>query len=104
MIVWNADGKEWGRLPHPPGDITEIDGFDANEWHTYGFEWTEKEINFYVDEKVTKVADYPVDKFEHDMINVWLTAISANWCTPNAQDSRAEYDYFRYYTKKDLNK
>lgn len=101
VIVWQEDGSEWGRLPKPPGDITEIDGFDANEWHTYGFKWDENEILFYVDGEVQQVADYPTDKFEHDMVNVWLTAISANWCKAGAQDSRAEYDYFRFYSKKE---
>lgn len=99
VIVWKEDGSEWGRLPKPPEDITEIVGFNATEWHTYGFEWNEKQIIFNVDGKVTQVAEYPAAEFEHDLINVWLTAISANWCQPGAQDSRAEYDYFRFFKK-----
>jgi len=101
VIVWKENGKEWGRLPEPPGDITEIPGFDANKWHTYGFKWDEKEILFYVDGEIQQIAIYPADKFEHDMVNVWLTAISANWCKAGAQDSRAEYDYFRYFKPKE---
>lgn len=100
VIVWQEDGQEWGRLPKPPADITEIPGFNANAWHTYGFAWNEEVINFYVDGEITQIADYPAEKFTHDMLNVWLTAISANWCKSGAQDSRAEYDYFRFYTKK----
>lgn len=99
VIVWNEDGKEWGRLPKPPSDVTEIEGFNANEWHTYSFEWTEERINFFVDGELTQVAEYPSNKFVHDHINVWLTAMSANWCKPGAQDSQALYDYFRFFKK-----
>ena len=45
-----------------------------------------------------KIANYPANMFEHDMLNVWITAISAEWCLSGAQDSRAEYDYFRFYS------
>ena len=100
VIVWKENGKEWGRLPKPPGDITAIEGFDAGEWHTYGFEWDPARVTFYVDGAVTQVAEYPAETFEHDWINVWLTAISANWNVAGAEDSRAEYDYFRFYKRR----
>ena len=100
VIVWDENGKEWGRLPKPPNDITKIKAFNTNEWHTYGFKWTPENIEYYVDGKRTKVSDYPVERFVHDEINVWITAISAQWCKAGAQDSRAEYDYFRFYSKK----
>ncbi len=99
VIVWNEEGKEWGRLPKPPADVTRMENFDAGQWHVYGFEWTEKVINFYVDGKITKVAEYPVGKFVHDDLNVWLTAIAANWTGKDQEKSKAEYDYFRFYSK-----
>ena len=46
IIVWQEDGNEWGRLPEPPSDITEIENFDALKWHTYGFEWNEEVVRF----------------------------------------------------------
>jgi len=102
VIIWDENGKEWGRLPKPPTDLIKNKNFDAGKWHVYGFEWTEKEIRFFVDGKVTKIADYPADKFVHDELNVWLTAIAANWNRPDQEKSQAQYDYFRFYLKKKL--
>lgn len=99
VIVWDENGKEWGRLPQPPADLTVPKNFDPYAWHVYGFEWTEREIRFYVDGALTQIADYPADRFTHDEINVWLTAIAANWNREDQEPSRARYDYFRFYKK-----
>ncbi|MET2985607.1 glycoside hydrolase family 16 protein [Aureibaculum conchae] len=99
VIVWDETGKEWGRLPTPPTDVTSLQNFDASKWHTYAFEWDEKEIKFYVDDKLQKVAHYPANKFVHDKINIWLTAIAANWNDDDQEKSMAQYDYFRFYEK-----
>jgi beta-glucanase (GH16 family) len=63
--------------------------------------WTEKEIRFFVDGELTRTAEYPEDQFTHDQVNVWLTAISANWNRPDQEKSQAQYDYFRFYKKSD---
>ena len=85
-------------MPKPPADRTLIPGFDASEWRLYAFEWTPEKVNFYVDRQITQIADYPADKHPHDEVNVWLTAISANWNHQGDQiPSKTEYDYFRYY-------
>ncbi len=102
VIVWNEKGKEWGRLPKPPTDVEDRgDDFDPAEWHTYGFEWTPKVVRFFVDGDLTKVAEYPAEKHVHDEINLWLTAISANWNSPKQTPSRAQYDYLRCYKVKE---
>lgn len=98
IIVWDENGEEWGRLPKPPSDRFMKKDFNASEWHTYGFEWTEAVVNFYVDGQLTKVANYPKDQFVHDDINVWLTAIAANWTGKDQENSIAVYDYFKFYT------
>lgn len=99
VIIWQADGKEYGRVQKTPADITAIPGFDAGIWHTYGFEWNERTVTFYVDGKITHVAEYPVTQFEHDKINIWITAMAANWTGKDQENSTAEYDYVRYYSK-----
>lgn len=97
VLVWNDQGQITHRLPssditfNPPG--TEFD------WHTYGFEWTPQEVRFYVDDVLTKTAVYPADQFEHDQINLWLTAISTNAESSDQELSEARYDYFRFYEK-----
>ena len=100
IIVWKADGKEWGRLPKPPSDETDMgDDFRPEQWHTYAYEWTPEHVKFYVDGELKHTAIYPADRFEHDMVNLWLTAISANWNTANQEPSVARYDYIRAYRR-----
>jgi beta-glucanase (GH16 family) len=99
VIIWKPDGKEFGRVPKTPADIIAIPDFNANEWHTYGFEWTDKAVTFYVDGKITHVAEYPATQFEHDNLNIWITAMAANWTGKDQENSSAEYDYVRFYTK-----
>ena len=99
VIIWNEKGKETGRRPKPPTDITAIKDFNSNDWHTYGFEWNKDSITFYVDRNVTKIAQYPATEFEHDSINVWLTAIAANWNADDQEKSEAQYEYFKFYKK-----
>ena len=101
VIVWAPSGREVGRLPKPPADITALKDFDAGVWHKYAFCWTPQRVEFFVDGQPTCVAEYPESDFEHDAVNVWLTAISANWNTPDATPSRAEYDYLRVYAPRE---
>ncbi len=100
VIVWDETGKEWGRLPKPPTDVVHMENFDAGEWHVYGFKWDEKQIRWYIDGELTKTANYPAEEFVHDEINVWLTAIAANWNGKDQEKSQAQYDYFRFYKRK----
>lgn len=106
VIVWTDKGKTWGRLPTPPADLTigkELDeNFNATDWHTYAIEWTPEYVQFYVDGKKTSLAKYPAsdEKFVHDNINVWLTAMGASWTGKVREKSLARYDYFRFYEKK----
>ncbi len=100
IIVWDENGKEAGRLPKPPADKVHPENFNPHEWNTYAFLWTEKEVKFYVNGKLSHIADYPVDQYTHDEINIWLTAISANWNKKGQEESLAVYDYFRFYKKK----
>ena len=51
-------------------------GFDGTaDFHTYGFEYTEKQVKYYLDGDLRCVFDYPLSEGEHDEINLWLTAI-----------------------------
>lgn len=97
VIAWDESGTDWRRLPIPPRNRTVIPNFDAGEWHTYAFEWRPEQVRFYVDGFITHAVDFPASQHRHDEINVWLTAISANWNHQDPIPSKAEYDYFRYY-------
>jgi beta-glucanase (GH16 family) len=51
-------------------------GVDATtDFHTYGFEYTEQKVKYYLDGDLRCVFDYPPADGEHDEINLWLTAI-----------------------------
>ena len=98
VIIWEPYGKEAGRRPKRPTDrFTLPEGFKPYEWHTYGYEWSAEQCRFYIDGQLTKVGNYPADEYEHDELNLWLTAISANWNVKGAEKSVAEYDYVRFF-------
>ena len=105
IIIWKPDGKEFGRRPRPPADHVKPgqgpdgESFDASAWNTYAFEWTREGVQFFVNGRKTVFGSYPAEEFEHDRINVWLTAIAAEWCDKDPEQSMAEYDYFRFYRK-----
>ena len=100
VLPWNAEGRITAKLPS--NDVTTIPSSTINDWHTYGFEWTPDEVRFYVDDVLTKVAVYPASVYEHDEINVWLTAISTNGQSSDQERSEARYDYFRFYKPGDI--
>lgn len=50
--------------------------FDATKgFHTYGFEWTEKSVRYFLDGDLRCALDYLPSDGEHDQLNIWLTAI-----------------------------
>lgn len=106
IIIWKPGNKKKApRSPKPPADhvtpgATDGRKFEASEWNTYGFEWTEQGVQFFVNGEKTVFGPYPPSENEHDRINVWLTAIAANWCDKHPEKSMAEYDYFRFYSKE----
>ncbi len=47
----------------------------AGAYHTYGLEWTEQEITYYLDGFKICSQPYPPTQYRHDPLNIWLTAI-----------------------------
>jgi beta-glucanase (GH16 family) len=81
-------------------------GFDMSAaFHTYGFEWTENQVKYYVDGALKFTASYsPTCCTKHDYINAWLSAIAINLNnSPGVDESKlpgtVQWDYFRYYAK-----
>ncbi|MCU1238634.1 MAG: yicI [Candidatus Solibacter sp.] len=75
LIKWVGPGQSKS-LTCTPGVYQAPLTFDATaDFHTYGFEWTEKNIRYFLDGKLRCVLDYPPSEGEHDAINFWLTAI-----------------------------
>jgi hypothetical protein len=44
-------------------------------YHTYGLEWTEQQVAYYLDGSRICSQDYPSTQYIHDPLNIWLTAI-----------------------------
>lgn len=72
MLDWSG-GKSVASIRcnahYKPGWST-ADGF-----HRYGLEWTEQEIQYYLDGSRICRQPYPPTQYTHDAVNVWLTAI-----------------------------
>jgi len=75
LIIWK-DPKTNRTKTCTPGVYRNPMGFDATTgFHTYSFEWTEKNIRFFLDGDLRCVLDYTTAEGEHDALNFWLTAI-----------------------------
>lgn len=92
---WKADGTKTTR-----GSAYDV-GFDSSAaFHTYGFEWAETQVKFYVDGVLEFTASYsPFCCTQHDYINVWLTSIAVDLAgiDDSALPGQVQFDYFRYY-------
>ncbi|NIK61597.1 family 16 glycosylhydrolase [Kribbella shirazensis] len=84
------------------------DTFDTSAaFHTYGFEWREDSVRFYVDgvlvERQGVPVTYPADSYLHNFLNVWLTAIAYPPAAPDVDESalpgKVQFDYFRFYQR-----
>lgn len=88
LIKWQGPGKSTS-LSCTPGVYRGPLGFDASaDFHNYGFEWTPKDVRFYLDGDLRCVLPYPPSDGEHDPINFWLTAIAYEKLSGKIDDSR----------------
>jgi beta-glucanase (GH16 family) len=75
LIIWKGPGHSQNRSC-TAGVVRGPLGVDATTaFHTYGFEYTEQKVKYYLDGDLRCVLDYPPSEGEHDEINLWLTAI-----------------------------
>lgn len=75
LIVWQGPGKSKHHSCES-GVWRSPLGIDATaDFHTYGFEWSPKNVKFYLDGDLRCAIEYPPTEGEHDRINFWLTAI-----------------------------
>lgn len=75
LIIWQGPSHSENRsctagVGRGPLGVDATAGF-----HTYGFEYTEQNIKYYLDGDLRCAFDYPPSQGEHDNINLWLTAI-----------------------------
>lgn len=104
LIKWKGPGSS-SSLSCTPGVYRGALGFDTSAgFHNYGFEWTPKDVRFYLDGDLRCVLAYPSADGEHDLINFWLTAIAYEKLSGKLDDSklpgRMIVDRAALYTKE----
>lgn len=101
MIRHNVIPWTQGYLSKEPYEV----GFDTSAaFHTYGFEWREDSVTFYVDGQYAWHTDYSPDTYTHNFLNVWLTAIALKINDQDLVDTSAlpgkvQFEYFRFYER-----
>lgn len=74
LIFWN--GKP-GPEPIKMDRCEDVTFFDSSaEFHTYGADWREGAVDFYVDGTKYCTRAYPIDVYRQDPVRIWLTAIA----------------------------
>jgi beta-glucanase (GH16 family) len=98
----NVHGWE-GSGVHGPvvyGSGTYDTGLDLRQWHTYGIDWSESGVKFYVDGSLKYTAPYTPGQWMHDYTSVWLTSIATGSLPDTSKlPSAASFDYVRYWQR-----
>ncbi len=89
VILGDKEGESI-HLTCSPGLYRRPLGFDATTgYHTYGFEWTEEKVRFFLDGELNCVLDYPHTRHRHDPLNFWLTSVAVVYGMAPALDESA---------------
>lgn len=92
VITWQGNGVH---APFVVGN-TYDSGLDVRQWHTYGADWSETSVKYYVDGQLRYTVAYNPNQWTHDYVNVWLTSIAV----PEGTGADvAQFDYVRYWQK-----
>lgn len=92
------NGKRWVEISS--FDIKKGSANFARDFHTYGLEWSEKELVFYLDGKAIRREK---NAFCHSPSPIWLSLAIIAWAgkiTDSIHGTYMEVDYVRVYNKK----
>ncbi|MCU1423501.1 MAG: hypothetical protein JWN36_3152 [Microbacteriaceae bacterium] len=94
IFDWGASGSEV-----TTGNYAS--GVDASSgWHTYGYDYDETGVRFYIDGTLTGTLAYTGNLHAEDLMNIWFTTIAFNDYPDAAQlPASVDVDYVHYYQK-----
>ncbi|MGJ8679459.1 glycoside hydrolase family 16 protein [Paraglaciecola sp.] len=112
---YQTDAHQWkpkpgtedpGRTQNKVGtkQIYFKDGTSLDQFHVIGFEFTEMKVRYFFDGKLVSEADFAADKYKHNAVNVWFTAIASYLRKTKAVDDsklpdEVQVDYVRFFEK-----
>jgi beta-glucanase (GH16 family) len=98
LQIWNGQAGSGANIGGPRC-ATYSPGFStADAYHTYGADWREGAIDFYLDGVKYCTIAYPTDQYRQDPVNIWLTALAYH--SPVTVGGTPQYyDTVRFYKK-----
>ncbi|MEH1014318.1 glycoside hydrolase family 16 protein [Micromonospora sp. CPCC 206060] len=74
--------------------------FDVRQWHTYGVDWSETAVRFYVDGVPTRTTSYLPSENTHDYVAIWLTSIGYGALPDDSRlPSATQFDWVRFWQR-----
>jgi beta-glucanase (GH16 family) len=75
-------------------------GFDTSVgMHTYGIEWTEQKISYYIDGAQVCTQRYSPTQGTHALVNIWLSSIADLSPVTSPAGAQAVFERARYYVR-----
>jgi beta-glucanase (GH16 family) len=94
--AWNGTSS----TDHYNPGTTYNSGLDLRQWHTYGIDWAETSVKYYVDGVLKYTAPYTPSQWTHDHVNIWLTTIGYGTSPdPSFLPTSVQYDYVKFWQK-----
>lgn len=112
---YQTDAHQWkpepgtedpGRTQNKVGtkQIRFEDDTSLDQWQVIGFEFTKNTVRYFFNGELVSEASFPVEKYKHNDINIWITAIATYLGKTKAVDdaklpAEVQVDYVRYFQK-----
>lgn len=109
-VHWYVESDNYNGQGDEGGDSSQNlpEGYNRTDWHTYGVEWNENQIKWYIDDKVfftQSISASHMDEFKKKQFIIFNLAVGGQWPGYTIDDSAfpsrstMEVDYVRVYQK-----
>ncbi len=92
---------DWGAGGSEVTTDNYASGADASDgWHTYGYDYDETGVRFYIDGVLTRTLGYTGNLHAEDLMNIWFSTIAFNDYPDAAQlPASVDVDYVHFFQK-----